>query len=125
MISYRKRIPADPLLVLATWPVACKRQDLTPAELLTLIQTHVIQQQTNTFPSIGDIASRMVIGEAQVRITMGVCSKLGYVEKIAGSYNVTSKGEYTLRGLQTIISRMINTSKLTRWKKPESNQFLR
>ncbi len=125
MISYRKRTPADPLLVLATWPVACKRQDLSPGELLALVQAHVMQQQSNTMPSASEVAERMGMSEVNTKLSLSACSKVGYVEKIGQLYNVTSKGEYMLRGLQTIISRMINTGKLTRWKKPESKQYLR
>lgn len=125
MISYRKRTPADPLLVLACWPVACKRQDLTPNELLVLITIHVLQMQGNTMPSASEVAGSMGFVEPTVIAYLKVCSTLGYVEKHGSLYNVTMKGEYVIRGLQTIISRMMNQGRLTRWKKPDTKEFLR
>lgn len=126
MISYRKRQPPDVIRVIAAWPSAIRGHELSDREMQTLCVLHVLQQDKNNFPSTREVANIMGVIEI---VSGGVLRKLaanGYVERVGG-INVTEKGEYAVRGLSVILSRIINGQKLSRWKpaKPDQKLYLR
>lgn len=118
MISYRRRNPADVLRVLSVMYLALRGHQLTEREIQTLALIHVIQQDTNTFPHVHELAQKLGGSEHVIRAYMRPLLEFKYIERVVYGYNVTERGEYVLRGLVTIISRMTNQQKFSRWNRP-------
>lgn len=118
MISSRRRSINPLLLAVAAWPRTLRGQPFTRAEIECLVCVYVAQMESNTFPTIRLVMDRLGYS---IRNTAGVhMTRLvenGLLEIVPGDmYNVTAAGEYYIRGLVTTLSRIANSSKLSRWE---------
>ncbi len=120
MISKRRKEPSDPFLIISVWGASNANSNLTLEQMMVLVTVHCLQQEQNIFPGLEDISARIGLGKQQVGIHLAKLIESKCIEKAGHNmYNVNESGEYMLRGVQIKINRMINGTKLSRWKMPK------
>jgi len=119
MINLRKRSTLKNVIAFAFYGQIQKESGLYAGPFAVLLGMYAIQTKTNQFVSFEQvcvICSKYspVSLKAEVEILKGQ----GLVEAIGMKlYNVTTKGEYMIRGIEISIARLINETKLSRWER--------
>ncbi len=120
MISKRKKEPSDPFLIISVWGASSVNSGLTLEQTMVLVTVYCIQHEQNIFPGLEDISIRTGLGKQQVGIHLSKLIEEKLIDRVGQNlYNVNDQGEYMLRGIQIKINRMINGTKLSRWKMPK------